>query len=178
MESFKWFLINEEKAFLGHRVGDVVTAVQDLQNDMGGMGTRQINRVAEDIVKQIRKILHSQWTPKQARYLKELQKIGVALIKCIEEKGDLKQLLPNVAQQLQDISGKLGLKVNNLQAPEEEGAPQGPDGQQMDMQLTGNGPQPPQPAGQQMAGGPPPQAGPPMPAMPGPGAPPAPMPGM
>ena len=139
---FKMFLLNEEKSFLGHKVGDVLTAVQDLQNDLGGMGARQIAKISDDIVGELRKILHGQWTPKQQKHLKDIQKIAVALKKAIEEKDDLKELIPSIAQELQNLSGKLGVKVNTLQAPEVMG---GEDASQADMQLTGNGPAPPQP---------------------------------
>lgn len=137
------FLLNEEKSFLGHKVGDVLTAVQDLQNDLGGMGVRQIAKVSDDIVGELRKILHGQWTPKQQKHLKDLQKVAVALKKAIEEKDDLKELIPSIAQELQTLSGKLGVKVNSLQAPPDMMAG-GEDASQADMQLTGNGPAPPQ----------------------------------
>ena len=68
------------------------------------------------------------------------------------------------------LAGKLGVKTNDVQAPEEGGETGGENGQDMNMQLTGNGPAPtPQPA-------PPGQAAPPMPGAPMPGSPP--MPGM
>lgn len=163
MEGFKWFLLNEDKAYFGHRIGDVLTAVQDLEQDMDGMGSRQISKVAESIVNQIRKIIHSQWPPQYAPKLKQLQKIGVALMKAIEEKDDLKQLVPAAAQQLADISGKLGVKTNNLQAPEMPGD-EGPNGQQMGVELTGQGPPQPAPGmppGQPPAGGMPGMGNPP-----------------
>lgn len=153
MQGFKWFLINEEKAYLGHRISDVLTAVHDLEEDLPGMGSRQVSRIGEEIVNQIRKILHGQWSPRQAPHLKELQKIGVALMKAIDEKGDLKSLIPSIADQLEDISGKMGMKANDIQAsPEGDGEQGGQNGQDMPMQLTGTGPeaqqpgQPPQPA--------------------------------
>lgn len=143
MEGFKWFIINEEKAYLGHRVSDVLTAVHDLEEDLPGMGSRHIQKVAEDIVNQIRRILHGQWSPRFNKDLKELQKVGVALMKAIDEKGDLKTMVPIVAQVLQNLSGKLGIKTNDVQPPEEGGETAGQNGQEMGMQLTGNGPQPP-----------------------------------
>lgn len=167
MEGFKNFLINEEKAYLGHRVSDVLTAVHDLEEDLPGMGTRHITKVAEDIVNQIRKILHGQWSPRHTKDLKELQKVGVALMKAIDEKGDLKSIVPQVAQSLQDISGKLGIKTNDVQPPEEGGETAGQNGQQMDMQLTADGPPPPPSPQQPGAPGQPPLPGaPPMGAPP------------
>lgn len=135
MQGFKNFLINEEQSFLGHRVGDVLTVVQDLESDIDGMGLRQITRISQDIVNQIRKILHSEWSAGQTKYLKELQKIAVSLMKSIEEKDDLKQIIPQLAQNLQQISSKMGQKTNNLKG-NQVAASNGVNGTQLDMQLT------------------------------------------
>ena len=161
MARFKSFLINEEQSFLGHKLGGVLTSIHDLEDDMGGMGTRHISKVVEDIVDQIRKILHSQWSTKQQANLKELQKIAVALMKAVEEKDNLKEIIPQISQLLGKISGKLGVKTNSLEASPEPG---GADVNPQDMQLTGNGPAPQQPQAQQPgAMPPPPTMQPPMP---------------
>lgn len=136
---FKYYLINEEQVHLGHKVADILTAVQELEGDLGGMGMRQVARVSEEIVNQIRKVLHSQWSPNQAKNLKELQKVAVALMRAIEEKDDLKEVIQQLSQVLGNISTKLGVKVNKLDAVPEEG---GEDIEQQDMQLTGDGPAP------------------------------------
>jgi hypothetical protein len=120
MERFRSFLINEERSYLGHRIGDVLTSVQDLQGDMENLGSRHLARLAENIVNQIRKVLHSRWNPKYNNQLKDLQKIAVAIQKTIDERGDLKQILPAASQELENLSGKLGVKVNNLKAPEDD----------------------------------------------------------
>lgn len=128
---------------------------------MPNMGSRHLTRTAEEIVNQIRKILHSSWKPTQIKHLKELQKIGVALMRTIEDKGDLKEIVPAAAQALQALSGKLGVKVNNLDAPEEMGAS---DIKMSDFQQTQPPPQQPQPGqpqgqqppGQQQTGSAPP----------------------
>lgn len=117
MDRFKLFLLNEERSFLGHRVGDVLTAMQDVQQDIPNLGQRHLTKLGEDLVNQIRKILHSRWSAKNYKHLKELQKIGVAIKRAIDEKGDLRELLPAATQAMQDLSTKLGVKVNNLQAP-------------------------------------------------------------
>lgn len=135
--------MNEEVVNLAHKVGDVLTSIHDLQQDMGGMGARHIAKAAEDIVGQIRIILHSQWSTSQTTHLKNLQKIGVALMKAIDEKGDLKELINGLAGQLEDISSKLGEKTNDLTAPP---LPGGDAINPQDMQITGQDPQqaPPQ----------------------------------
>lgn len=155
MDRFKLFLLNEERSFLGHRVGDVLTAMQDVQQDIPNLGQRHLTKLGEDLVNQIRKILHSRWSAKNYKHLKELQKIGVAIKRAIDEKGDLRELLPAATQAMQDLSTKLGVKVNNLQAPDQL---PGQNAVQGDFQLTGSGPQ----DAQQQQGGQPPMGGPPM----------------
>jgi hypothetical protein len=149
--SFKQFLLNEDKAYLNHQIGDVLTAMQDLESDMGGMGLRHIAKVAEDIVDEIRKILHSTWGPKVRGHLEELQKIGVALMKSVEEKDTLKEDIPMLIQNLQALAGKIGGKTNNLQA-----APQDA-GQEVDQAAMPETPPPQPPAGQAPPGPQPPQ---------------------
>lgn len=140
MTKFKYFLLNEDRSYLGHKVGDVLTSAQELEQDMENLGSRQITKYAEEIVNQIRKILHSRWNPKHNHQLKDLQKIAVAIQKTIDDKGDLKQILPAASQALQDLSGKLGVKVNSLEAPEAEDA----GGEPIDPnQLQSTGPMPP-----------------------------------
>lgn len=138
--SFKGFLLNEERGYLGHKVSDVLTSMQDLQNDMADVGARHLTRLGEEIVNRIRKIIHGQWAARNHKHLEELQKIAVAIQKTIDDKGDLKEILPAATQAVQDLSGKLGVKVNDLQAPEApemEGEPISQD----DFELTGDGPQ-------------------------------------
>lgn len=145
---FKTYLLNEEKSHLGHKVTDVLTTVHDLQNDMEHMGVRQTTRLADDIVNRIRKILHSQWTIKQQKHLQSLQKVAVALKKTIEEKGDLKQMIPAAAQELENVSTKLGIKTTSaLDQAAELG---GEDVEQQDMELTSQQDGPEQPVDPQM----------------------------
>ena len=143
MDKFKVFLLNEEKNYLGKKVAGVLTPMQELQDDMQNMGARHLTRVAEKIVNDIRKILHGHWEQQQQHYLKDLQKIAVAIQKTVEDKGDLRDIIPAATQAMQTLSGKLGVKVNNLQGPE---ASIGEPISQNDFEETGDGPQT-QPAG-------------------------------
>lgn len=138
MDKFKVFLLNEEKSYLGRKVAGVLTPMQELQDDMENMGARHLVRVAERLVNEIRKILHGHWEQQQQQYLKELQRIAVAIQRTIEDKGDLRDIIPSATQALQTLSGKLGVKINNLQGPEiDAGTPVS----QNDFEETGNGPQ-------------------------------------
>lgn len=136
MDRFKNFLINESNSYLGHRVNDVLTALQDVQNDMKNLGTRHLSRLIENIVNEIRKILHSQWEVRQHKHLEQLQKVAVALMKTIEDKGDLRDIIPAAVQTLEGIAGKVGVKINDLQAPEMPGEAVSED----DFEDTGNDP--------------------------------------
>jgi len=144
MNKFKVFLLNEQKNYLGRKVASVLTPMQELQDDMQNMGARHLIRIAEKLVNDIRKILHGHWDQQQQHFLKELQKIGVAIQKTIEDKGDLREIIPAATQALQTLSGKLGVKINNLQGPEVQG---GEPVSQGDFEETGNGPAPQQPQG-------------------------------
>ena len=145
--SFRDFLINENKYYLGQRVGDVLTAIQDLQQNGEGMGRRQMTANAQRIVDQIRSILHSNWSKKEEKYLQPIQKVGVAIARAIEEKDDLDELLPTAASELEQMVSKMGVPVNSLATPpgEEQETDDGQDGQMAEPQ----GEQPPQEPQQQ-----------------------------
>ena len=111
---FKHFLLNEEKSYLGQRISDILTALHDLEGDIENLGSRHINRMAESIVNQIRRVLHSSWSEKQHKSLKHLQKSGVAIMKAIEEKGDIKATLASATKEIEELSGKLGNPVSDI----------------------------------------------------------------
>ena len=132
------YLLNEDKSHLGHRVNDILTSMQDLQDDMDNLGTRHFNRLVDELVNEIRKVLHGQWNSQNHGFLGDLQKVAVALKKTLEDKGDMKEIFPAAVQTMQGLAGKLGVKVNDMEAPEMEG---GSDVSQDDFELTGQGPE-------------------------------------
>lgn len=121
MVKFKEFLLNENSIRLGKRVGDVLNSVHELQDDMDNISLRHLKRISENIVNQIRRILHSQWPTEQHKYLKRLQAIGVAIMKTLEEKGDIRQVLQQVSSELETLSKKLGVKINDIEPPDNSG---------------------------------------------------------
>jgi len=150
--SFKNFLLNENKYYLGQRIGDILTAVQDLQQNSEGMGSRQVLANSQRIVDQIRSVLHSNWSKNETKHLKDLQKVGVALARSIEEKDDLEQILPSIANELEEVVSKMGVPVNSLGSPPEE--EKGGSEEDKSQLSPPAGKQPPQPQQQQQ---PPPQ---------------------
>jgi len=111
---FKGFILNEARAYLGIRIGDILNAVQDLQQNAKSMGTRQLVKNTEGVVNQIRIILHSHWDKEEQTALKRLQKSGVALARAIEEKDDLESILTGVKGELEELAGDLGQPIGEL----------------------------------------------------------------
>lgn len=119
---FKDFLLNENRSYLGEKIGNILTAVHDLDEEGKTMGMRQMMRFCEKIVALIRRILHSNWPRTEQKHLKTLQKIGVAIMKGIEEKQDLRELMPSIKQELEQLSQRLGVPVNDV-GPENSDKP-------------------------------------------------------
>ena len=108
------FILNENKIYLTQKIGDILTAVKELNDDSKNMGTRDLVRFSERIVNNIRRILHSNWSKEEKKYLLSLQKVGVAIMKAIEEKDDLPGIISSSASSLQKLVTDLGLPINKL----------------------------------------------------------------
>lgn len=115
---FKEFILFEQKQYLAQKVGDILAAAQELRDDAGNMGSRDLSRFSERIVNQIRRVLHSYWAKENQRYLKDLQKIGVAVIKAVKEKGDLANTISGATSSLEKLVSDLGTPINKIAAPE------------------------------------------------------------
>jgi len=115
---FKEFLLLEQRAYLGQKVGDILTAIHDLRDDAKSMGSRNLIKYSEKVVNQIRRILHQHWPREEIKHLKVLQKVAVALMKAIDEKDDLPGVVSSVAQELEKLSGKLGVPIHQLGTPD------------------------------------------------------------
>lgn len=111
---FKKFLLTEQKEYFADRVNNVLTAIHDLLAAKKQMGAKQMVKSTETIANQIRKILHTSWPRSEHKYLKVLQKCGVALMKAIDEKGDLPETFNNVRVELEKLSHKLRVPANKL----------------------------------------------------------------
>ena len=112
--NFKNFLINEGKEYLSGRIGTILSIIQELLQNSQGMGKRQIVLNCENIVSKIRAILQDKWDEKEKKYLKKLQKCGVAIAKCIEDKGELLDALEASSNEIEKMLSELGGTVNTL----------------------------------------------------------------
>lgn len=111
---FKKFLLTEQKEYFADRVNNVLTAIHDLLSAKKQMGAKQMVKSTETIANQIRKILHTSWPRSEHKYLRVLQKCGVALMKAIDEKGDLPETFNSVRVELEKLSHKLRVPANKL----------------------------------------------------------------
>jgi ATP-dependent protease HslVU (ClpYQ) ATPase subunit len=102
---FKEYLLQENTAFLEERISDVLSALQDLNDSSENMGVRHLVSNAEKIVRQIRRIIHTHWPEREEPRLKVLQKCGVSIMKAIEEKDDLQDVLKSCQENIEEISG-------------------------------------------------------------------------
>lgn len=116
---FKNYYLNEDQAYLIHRIGDILAGLQDLQQNIDNLGTRQLSAMSENIVNQIRRILHQHWPREDQKYLETLQKIGVAIMLAIEDNGDLKETIQSSVELLEKETGDSGKPVNDLGSPAE-----------------------------------------------------------
>ena len=115
--NFKDFILNENKILLAQKVGDILSALQDLNDNMKSIGTRMAVRNIENIVNQIRKILRTKWPDRDQNHIKNLQKCGVFLMKNIEEKNDLEFAVKTSISMLEKIVNSNQDLVNNLASP-------------------------------------------------------------
>jgi hypothetical protein len=118
--NLKDYLLNENKYYLGEKIGDLLSAMQELKSNRDGMGTRQILYNSQKLVNQMRKIIHSNWTKKEQKWLEELQKMAIALCKAIDENDNLNIILDNCTTALEDLINKMEVPINNLASQDQE----------------------------------------------------------
>jgi hypothetical protein len=124
---FKQFLLSEQKEYLADKIIDVLTGIHELLAAKKQMGAKQMIRSAESVANQIRKILHASWPRSEHKHLKVLQKCGVALMKSIDDKGDLSEIFNSVRVELEKLSHKLGVPANKLGTGSEKNVEKRPD---------------------------------------------------
>lgn len=115
---YREFLLNENQAYLGQKVGDILTSAHDLKDEGKNMGSRDLMKFSEKLVSEIKRVLHSSWPKECTKYLKSLQKVGVGIMKCIDEKGDLYQTILSACAELEKTSKALGVPINKFASPD------------------------------------------------------------
>ncbi len=119
--NFKYYIFKENIKMLGSKIGDIISNFEKAieQYDVVGLKTSMHN-IAE-ISADIRSLIQGHMATENKKYMKELQKIGVALEKMIENKqGDSKKTLEDCASSLKNIAKEIGVPLNDIGvAPEE-----------------------------------------------------------
>ena len=126
LEGFKNYLILENEQFLAVQINNVLEDLQNLQDEIESIGTRNLVRTATIIANNIRNIIKSPWEISDKKALFSLQKCGVAVLKSIEEKSDLKELIPELVNEIQTALGYLKEPVNKIASPSAKTAKEEP----------------------------------------------------
>jgi len=124
MDNFKEFILNESKQFFATQCGDILNAIQNLEEEADYIGTRNRVRYSQNIANNIRNLIHSHWSDDLSDNLKKLQIVGVAILKSIEESSELLETIKSSRASLEELVKKLGVPINNVGIPEKESKPQ------------------------------------------------------
>jgi hypothetical protein len=119
---FKEFLLNESTVVLNQKMGDILNALQELSQDSKQIGTRSLIKNSELIVNKMRGLLHQTWPQSKQKDIKLIQKCAIALMKAIDEKSDLEEVINKVIANLQNVGSST--PINNLGTPEGIDIPQ------------------------------------------------------
>lgn len=111
---FKEFILNENEVYLSQKIADILSALQDLNESAPNMGIRHLIYNSQTIVNQIRRIIHTHWPQNEEVKIKVLQKCGVAIMKTIEEKEDLVEILKSCQANLEDLMSKEKTPINQM----------------------------------------------------------------
>jgi hypothetical protein len=124
---FKNFLINENKYYLGQKVGDILSALQSLSEDAPNLGNRALIRASQGIINQIRRVVHGRWDDEDLNSLKSLQKVGVAICKAIDEKSDMSGILAGAVAVIEKITQDSEVPVNDLASDQDADEEESPE---------------------------------------------------
>lgn len=114
MGEFRSFLLLEQEEFLAQKVGDVLSALQSLADDSQNMGNRQLIKIADNIVGEMRKILEGRWAKEEEPHLKAIQKAAVAMAKAIDTNEKMPDIIAGAKSELEKVQQKIGAPLHDL----------------------------------------------------------------
>ena len=120
---FRSFVLNENRMFLGQEIGNILTALQEIQDEAKKIGTKNLVRFTDRIVCQTRSLLGGHWSDDDVKFLKGMQKVGVALAKALDESDNLEETISSCVGEIQNILKKMNVPVNNLAVTPKEAGP-------------------------------------------------------
>lgn len=126
---FKQFLIIENEQFLALQTNDILEDLKNLKDEIENIGTKNLVKTSQLIANNIRNIIKSHWEISTDKPLLSLQKCGVAILKAIQEKSDLKDIIPACIEEIEKTISQMKEPVNRIASPsakisktEEEGS--------------------------------------------------------
>lgn len=132
MGEFRSFLLLEQEDFLAQKVGDVLSALQSLADDSQQMGNRQLIKIADNIVQEMRKILEGRWSKEEEPHLRAIQKAAVAMAKAIDTNEKMPDIIAGAKSELEKVQQKIGAPLHDLGSQVEK-----PKGSQADPPVPG-----------------------------------------
>lgn len=114
MGEFRSFLLLEQEDFLAQKVGDILSALQSLADDSGQMGNRQLIKIADHIVQEMRKILEGRWSKEEEPHLRAIQKAAVAMAKAIDTNEKMPDIIAGAKSELEKVQQKIGAPLHDL----------------------------------------------------------------
>ena len=126
---FKDFLLSENKSDFAVKVGDILSALQDIYSDIDVMSKKDVFVYVINIVNKIRPLLKKDIG---LNYLKILQKIATALMKDYDEKNDPKDNIYSSIKELESLLSSVGLPINKInitKTPQQISEPAGQTGE-------------------------------------------------
>lgn len=111
---FKTFVLKENRVFLGKEISELLTSLQEIQDEAKKIGTKNLVRFTEKIVNQIRSLLGGHWVDDDYKFLKGMQKVGVALAKAIDDNDNLEEVIASSVSEIQAILKKMNVPLNDL----------------------------------------------------------------
>lgn len=131
MGEFRNFLLLEQEDFLAQKVGDILSALQSLSDDSGQLGNRQLVKIADNIVQEMRKILEGRWSKEEEPHLLSIQKAAVAMAKAIDTNQKMPDIIAGAKSELEKVQQKIGSPLHDLGSQIEK-----PKGSQANQSIT------------------------------------------
>lgn len=116
--NFKNFFITENLAFLAKDLGNLLTSLQEYQEELNSLQRipkKRLNNLCNSSFQKIKSILSSGNIPKNNfNEIKLLQKISFVLYKIEKNEFDYKEYFPKIIKNLEHVIVKLGMPVNSI----------------------------------------------------------------
>ncbi len=112
--NFRRFIVLENLQLLGDKIGTLLKNLQELQENYKDIGMVTTCNTIEVMISDIQSILRGHWDSSSKKHFKELQKVGIALSKLLEEKDDFEKVLTDCVEEVKAIATKLNVPLNDL----------------------------------------------------------------